>query len=88
MDLYHWQIMVGDLATNMRRYFSITGHVQIAGNPGRHEPDVGEIHHPYLFHLLDELDYSGWIGCEYHPLGDTVAGLSWGHLYGLGAPTS
>ena len=83
MDLYHWQIMVGDLAENMHTYFNITGHVQIAGNPGRHEPDVGEINYPYLFHLLDTLGYSGWIGCEYRPQGDTVAGLSWAQAYGL-----
>lgn len=88
MDLYHWQIMVGDLATNIRRYMPLTGHVQIAGNPGRHEPDVGEIHHPYLFKLLDELGYAGWIGCEYHPQGDTVAGLGWGQPYGLGLAPS
>ena len=53
------------------------GHIQIAGVPGRHEPDVGEIHYPYLFRLLDELRYDGWIGCEYRPQATTVAGLHW-----------
>ena len=84
MDLYHWQVMLGDLATNIRTYLPITEHVQIAGNPGRHEPDVGEVYYPYLFHLLDTSGYTGWIGCEYHPQGDTVAGLGWAQGYGLG----
>ena len=58
-------------------------HVQIAGNPGRHEPDVGEINYPFLFDLLDELGYSGWIGCEYRPRGETRAGLGWAKPYGI-----
>ena len=58
-------------------------HVQIAGNPGRHEPDVGEINYPFLFDLFDELGYSGWIGCEYRPKGETRAGLGWAKRYGI-----
>jgi hydroxypyruvate isomerase len=77
LDLYHCQIMCGDLAMNIRRYLDITGHMQIAGVPERHEPDIGEIHYPYLFNLLDELGYQGWIGCEYRPRGATAAGLGW-----------
>jgi 2-dehydrotetronate isomerase len=84
LDLYHVQIMEGDLATKIRALGPHYPHVQIAGNPGRHEPDVGEIHYPYLFDLLDEIGYAGWIGCEYRPKGDTVAGLGWAKKYGIG----
>jgi hydroxypyruvate isomerase len=84
LDLYHVQIMEGDLATRIRALAGHYPHVQIAGNPGRHEPDVGEIHYPYLFDLLDEIGYQGWIGCEYRPQGDTIAGLGWARKYGIG----
>ena len=84
MDLYHCQIVEGDVATKLRQYLPTgsVGHIQIAGVPERHEPDLGELNYPYLFALLDELGYSGWIGCEYHPArgaqpGGTSAGLSW-----------
>lgn len=76
-DLYHCQIMEGDLATHVRELLPIAGHIQIAGVPGRHEPDVGEINYPYLFDLIDELGYDGWIGCEYKPRGRTEDGLGW-----------
>ena len=85
LDLYHVQIMEGDLATKMRALAGHYPHVQIAGNPGRHEPDIGEINYPYLFDLFDELGYSGWIGCEYRPRGDTLAGLGWASKYGITA---
>ncbi len=84
LDLYHVQIMEGDLAAKIRALAGRYPHVQIAGNPGRHEPDVGEIHYPYLFDLFDELGYDGWIGCEYRPRGDTLAGLGWAKQYGIG----
>jgi len=77
MDFYHCQVVEGDIAAKFRRWQPHIGHVQVAGNPGRHEPDVGEIHYPYLFALLDELGYDGWVGCEYKPLGATRAGLGW-----------
>jgi hydroxypyruvate isomerase len=84
MDLYHAQIMEGDLAMKIRQYLPTgrVGHLQIAGVPERHEPDVGEIHHPYLFALLDELGFDGWIGCEYRPRRGAVPrgtsdGLGW-----------
>jgi hydroxypyruvate isomerase len=83
-DLYHVQIMEGDLATKVRALAGHYPHVQIAGNPGRHEPDIGEIHYPYLFDLFDEIGYEGWIGCEYRPKGDTLAGLGWAKKYGIG----
>ena len=84
LDLYHVQIMEGDLAHRIRALAGCYPHVQIAGNPGRHEPDIGEINYPYLFDLLDELGYSGWIGCEYRPKGETRAGLGWARRYGIG----
>jgi 2-dehydrotetronate isomerase len=84
LDLYHVQIMEGDLAHRIRALAGHYPHVQIAGNPGRHEPDVGEINYPFLFDLFDELGYSGWIGCEYRPKGETAAGLGWAKRYGIG----
>jgi 2-dehydrotetronate isomerase len=79
MDLYHCQIVEGDLAKKIERYLPTgkVGHLQIAGVPERHEPDIGEINHPYLFALIDRLGYDGWIGCEYRPRAATSAGLGW-----------
>ena len=77
LDLYHCQIMEGDLATHLRDYADIVGHIQIAGVPARHEPNVGEINYPYLFDVLDDIGYQGWVGCEYRPRGGTVEGLGW-----------
>jgi len=77
MDCYHMQIAEGDLATNLRRYADLCAHVQIAGVPERHEPDTGEVNYNYLFELLDEIGYPGWIGCEYRPAGTTLDGLGW-----------
>lgn len=77
MDLYHMQIMEGDLETKLRKYAAHCGHVQIAGVPGRHEPDTGEVNYPHLFKVLDEIGYDGWVGCEYRPAGKTVDGLGW-----------
>ncbi len=77
MDFYHAQIMEGDVATTFRRWQHDIGHVQIASVPARHEPDEGELNYPWLFGLLDELGYQGWIGCEYRPRAGTVAGLGW-----------
>jgi hydroxypyruvate isomerase len=77
MDLYHAQIVEGDLAVKLRRYLPHVGHIQVAGVPERHEPDRGEVNYGYLFALLDELGYDGWVGCEYRPAGRTTAGLDW-----------
>ena len=77
MDFYHCQIVEGDLAEKFRKWQPHIGHLQIAGVPGRHEPDTGEVHYPYLFRLLDELRYDGWVGCEYRPHTTTQAGLNW-----------
>jgi len=76
-DCYHCQIVEGDLATKLHRDFDGIGHIQIAGVPDRHEPDLGELNYAYLFELIDELGYDGWIGCEYRPKGDTSTGLQW-----------
>jgi 2-dehydrotetronate isomerase len=77
MDFYHVQIVEGDIAMKLRRYLPHIGHIQIAGVPERNEPDTGEINYPYLFGLLDELGYDGWLGCEYRPKQGTVEGLGW-----------
>ena len=79
MDLYHCQIVEGDVSMRMRQYLPTgnVGHMQIAGVPQRHEPDIGELNYPYLFEVIDELGYTGWIGCEYRPKGNTSAGLGW-----------
>ena len=77
MDLFHCQIVEGDLATRIRRHIAGVAHMQIAGVPERHEPDLGEVNYPYLFRLVDELGYAGWIGCEYHPKAGTSEGLAW-----------
>jgi hydroxypyruvate isomerase len=76
-DIYHMQRMEGDLAATIRAHLPLIRHVQLADVPGRHEPGTGEINFPFLFRLLDELGYAGWIGCEYIPRGDTVGGLAW-----------
>jgi hydroxypyruvate isomerase len=81
LDLYHCQIMRGDLARQIEAHLPLIGHIQIAGNPGRHEPDVGEINYSYLFDLMDNLGYRGWVGCEYKPAGDTAGGLGWARPY-------
>jgi hydroxypyruvate isomerase len=83
LDLYHVQIMEGDLAHRIRALAGRYPHIQIAGNPGRHEPDIGEINYPFLFDLLDEIGYAGWIGCEYRPRSETRAGLGWAARYGI-----
>ena len=88
MDLYHCQIVEGDVATRLRRYMPTgrVGHLQIAGVPMRHEPDLGELNHNYLFDVIDELstelDWSGYVGCEYRPsrgkaASATSLGLGW-----------
>jgi hydroxypyruvate isomerase len=81
MDLYHCQIVEGDLAMRLTRHFAGVGHIQIAGVPDRHEPDDGEVNFSYLFGLIDRLGYTGWIGCEYRPRGATSAGLGWVRPY-------
>jgi len=80
-DIYHCQIVEGDVAMklkrDMKRQNAGIGHIQIAGVPERHEPNLGEVYFPYLFELIDLLGYGGWIGCEYRPKAGTSEGLAW-----------
>ncbi|NWN81677.1 MAG: hydroxypyruvate isomerase family protein [Halomonas sp.] len=82
-DLYHCQVMEGNLIHHLERQFDHIGHIQVAGVPKRHEPDVGEVHYPAVFKRLEALGYVGWVGCEYRPAGDTRSGLGWGRSFGL-----
>jgi len=83
-DFYHMQIMEGRLAETVRAHFEVIGHFQVGGVPGRHEPDGRqEINYPYLFELIDDLGYTGWIGCEYRPRAGSVQGLGWARPYGI-----
>jgi hydroxypyruvate isomerase len=76
-DIYHMQIMEGDLAPTIQRSLGKIAHIQLADNPGRNEPGTGEINYPFLFGFIDRLGYNGWIGCEYKPRAGTVEGLGW-----------
>ena len=76
-DIYHAQRAEGELATTLAKYFPRIAHVQVADNPGRHEPGTGEIRFEFLFAALERLGYDGWIGCEYKPAGRTDVGLDW-----------
>jgi len=81
-DIYHMQIMEGDLAPTIERHLAHIGHMQLADTPGRHEPGTGEINYDFLFGHIDRVGYQGWIGCEYRPAGRTEpratsAGLGW-----------
>lgn len=80
-DIYHMQIMEGDLARTIERLLPRIGHMQLADNPGRAEPGSGEINYPWLLSRIDALGYAGWMGCEYRPAGDTKAGLGWARDY-------
>jgi hydroxypyruvate isomerase len=76
-DIYHAAIEGGDILTRLRRYLPLAAHVQIAGVPDRTEPDEGEIAYPAIFGFLEDAGYTGWIGAEYKPRGETDAGLGW-----------
>lgn len=76
-DIYHMQVMEGDLAPTIRKHLGRIAHIQLADNPGRNEPGTGEINFPYLFRYLDEVGYAGWIGCEYKPKTATEESLEW-----------
>lgn len=80
-DLFHMQIMEGNLTETLERLLPRIGHIQLADAPGRHEPGTGEINFDFVLAHIDRLGYSGWIGCEYNPLGDTVEGLKWAKPY-------
>jgi len=76
-DIYHMQVMQGDLVPTFARLQSRIAHVQVADTPGRNEPGTGEINYPFVFAELDRLGYGGWVGCEYKPRASTSAGLGW-----------
>jgi len=80
-DLFHMQIMEGNLAATIARLLPRIGHMQIADVPGRDEPGNGEINFDFLLRHIDALGYSGWVGCEYNPRGDTLEGLKWARPY-------
>jgi hydroxypyruvate isomerase len=71
------QRMEGELANTIRANLARIAHIQLADNPGRHEPGTGEINYPFLFNMLDEIGYHGWIGCEYIPSNETADSLTW-----------
>jgi hydroxypyruvate isomerase len=86
-DLYHVQIVGGDVITRFKQHQKIIGHIQCSQVPLRNEPDdIGELNYPFLFAELDRLGYKEWIGCEYRPRKTTESGLGWGAAYGLKAP--
>lgn len=76
-DIYHMQIMEGDLVRTIEKNLGKIAHMQLADNPGRHEPGSGEINYPFVFDAVDRMGYKGWIGCEYKPKAGTTAGLGW-----------
>jgi hydroxypyruvate isomerase len=76
-DIYHMQRMEGELTNTIQQNLSRIAHLQLADNPGRHEPGTGEINYDHLFRFVDEIGYAGWIGCEYVPAGTTEEGLGW-----------
>jgi hydroxypyruvate isomerase len=81
-DIYHMQRMEGELTATIKANQSMIKHIQLADNPGRFEPGTGEINYQYLFRMLDEIGYDGWIGCEYKPKAGTAAGLGWRAAHG------
>jgi len=81
-DVYHVQITEGDITKRMEQFMPVIAHTQIADVPARNEPGTGEIGWRYVFRRMDELGYQGWVGCEYRPAGDTVAGLGWRQVFG------
>ena len=80
-DFFHMQIMEGDLTRTVERLLPRIGHIQLADVPARHEPGSGEINFDFLLRHLDAIGYSGWVGCEYNPRGDTLEGLTWARGY-------
>jgi len=76
-DIYHHQIIRGDVSKYFEKFQAYIGHIQVAGIPNRNEPDQSELDYKYVFKLIERLNYTGFIGCEYNPLRDTVSGLKW-----------
>jgi hydroxypyruvate isomerase len=82
-DVYHCQITEGDVTKRMEQFMPVIAHMQVADVPARNEPGTGEIGWRFVFRRMDELGYRGWVGCEYRPAGDTVAGLKWRQEFGV-----
>jgi hydroxypyruvate isomerase len=82
-DVYHCQVTEGDITRRMEQFMPVIAHMQIADVPARNEPGTGEIGWPFVFARMDALGYTGYVGCEYRPRGDTIAGLSWRATYGV-----
>ncbi len=80
-DIYHMQIMEGDLAPTIEKHLRLIPHMQLADTPGRHEPGTGEINYTFLLDFIDKTGYAGWVGCEYKPAGTTGDGLGWAQTY-------
>ncbi len=83
-DFYHLQLSQGNLAAGLREHLDLIGHIQFSSVPGRFEPQYGEVNIPFLFEVLDEIGYDGWVGCEYRPKTTTAEGLKWAVRHGLG----
>jgi hydroxypyruvate isomerase len=82
-DVYHCQTTEGDVTKRMEKHLPVIAHMQIADVPARNEPGTGEIGWDFVFRRMDELGYRGWVGCEYRPAADTVAGLAWRQHFGV-----
>jgi len=82
-DVYHCQTTEGDITKRMEQFMPLIAHIQIADVPARNEPGTGEIGWSFVLRRMDELGYAGWVGCEYRPAGDTVAGLGWRQQFGV-----
>ncbi len=80
-DIYHMQIMEGNLTSTIEANLPRIRHMQLADNPGRNEPGTGEINYQFLFDAIDKMGYDGWIGCEYKPRTTTAEGLQWASPY-------
>jgi hydroxypyruvate isomerase len=80
-DIYHMQVMEGNLAHTIESNLGRISHIQVADNPGRHEPGTGEINYPFLFGFIDRIGYAKWIGCEYKSSKDTLSSLTWFKRY-------
>ena len=80
-DVYHMQVMEGNLAETIEKNLGVIAHMQLADNPGRHEPGTGEINYDFLLPFIDRAGYDGWMGCEYNPAGKTEDGLAWARPY-------
>ena len=82
-DIYHCQVTEGDVTKRMAAFMPVIAHMQIADVPGRNEPGTGELGWEFIFRQIDSLGYAGWVGCEYRPAGETIAGLAWRNRYSV-----